>query len=91
MGLHPHRERAIEQDGAQIYPGDVLLLLTIEITSDDWHRALYPNPYAARRAVDHHLARFAGGDRRSLDLDAALAAICAAGGVATCEALPFAS
>lgn len=78
-------------DGAQLRPGDEMLLLTIEITSDDRHRALYANSDAARRAVDHHLARFAGADRSSPDLDAALAAIWAAGGVATCEPVPFAS
>lgn len=84
-------EGAIAQDGAQLYPGDEMLLLTIDIPGRDRHRALYAHPEAARLAVDRHLAKWAGGGRRSRDLDAALAAICAAGGVATCEALPFAS
>lgn len=77
-------------DGAQLRPGDEMLLLTIDIPDRDRHRAIYAHA-AARRAIDHHLARWSGVDRRSTDLDAALAAIHAAGGVATCEVLPFAS
>lgn len=81
----------VEKVGTQVYPGDELLLLTVEIPGRDRHRAIYDSADNARKAVDRHLADWAGGERRSADLEAALAAICAAGGNATCEALPYTS
>lgn len=82
---------AIEQDGAQLYPGDELLLLTIDLPGRARHRAFYAHPDNARLAADQLYAAWSGGEHRSTDLDAALAAICTAGGTATCQALPFAS
>ncbi|MFI8696816.1 hypothetical protein [Dietzia maris] len=84
-------EGAIPQDGAQVYPGDEMLLLTIDIPGRDRHRAIYAHADTARRAIDRHLAYSSGVDRGSRDLDAALAAIHAAGGTATCAAISFAS
>lgn len=82
---------AIEQDGAQLYPGDELLLLTIDLPGRARHRAVYAHPDNACKVADQLYAAWVGGEHRSADLDAALAAICAAGGTATCQALPFAS
>ncbi|MEW1938723.1 hypothetical protein AB0331_15300 [Dietzia maris] len=84
-------EGAIAQDGAQLYPGDEMLLLTIDIPGRDRHRAVYSTDHAVCRAIHALHAEWFGRNSTPADLDAALAALIAAGAEATCEALPFAS
>lgn len=82
---------ADEQNGAEVYPGDEMMVLHLHVPDHGVHRAIYAEGEHARRAIDRHLTVWTGIDHRSPDLGAALAAVLSAGGVASCEAFTFAS
>lgn len=87
--LAANKVRQIE--AGQMWPDDQMLVLQVSAPGRDRHRAVYSTDHAVCRAIHALHAEWFGRNSTPADLDAALAALIAAGAEATCEALPFAS
>lgn len=80
-----------EIEAGQMWPDDQMLVLQVSAPGRDRHRAVYSTDHAVCRAIHALHAEWFGRNSTPADLDAALAALIAAGAEATCEALPFAA